>query len=199
MYKKELCAIVEFARKYEHMLRSPSPSVILTDHKPLIYFLVSSMLDGIYARWASELRCLGVEIVWIPGSRNVVADALSRTVFPDAECNTPPMEEFGELVLDGHDNPLWVWKDGKGGYEELLKKVAEPLRIREIENLTKYDTSQQWFRTIFGNQFIEIGDVGKTKLQIMSGTAGLELTDMIDLNLVGILNEKVAERMNAPR
>lgn len=49
-YKKELCAIVEFARRYEHMLRGTEPSVILTDQKPLTYFLSSSILDGIYAR-----------------------------------------------------------------------------------------------------------------------------------------------------
>ncbi|KAI0996301.1 hypothetical protein K3495_g11880, partial [Podosphaera aphanis] len=133
MYKKELCAIVEFSRKYEHMLKSVEKSVIMTDHKPLTYFLNSSALDGIYARWASELRCLDVEIKWIAGSRNVVADALSRTVFPDAGNNTRPLEEFGELVQEEEKEPLWIWKDGKDGYEELLRKVAGPLKEMEME------------------------------------------------------------------
>ncbi|KAI1005918.1 hypothetical protein K3495_g2302 [Podosphaera aphanis] len=61
-YKKEPCAIVEFARRYEHMLRNSDGSVILTDHKPLTYFLSSSLLEGLYARWATELRYLSVEI-----------------------------------------------------------------------------------------------------------------------------------------
>ncbi|KAI0994842.1 hypothetical protein K3495_g13340 [Podosphaera aphanis] len=135
MYKKELCAIVEFSRKYEHMLKSMERSVILTDHKPLTYFLTSSMLDGIYARWASELRCLGVEIKWIPGKINEVADALSRTIFPDSSSNTPPLEEFGEMISEVNMEPLWVWKDGKGGYEELLKKVAGPLADQMLEEL----------------------------------------------------------------
>lgn len=78
----------------------------MTDHKPLIYFLNSSVLDGIYSRWASELRCLGVEIQWIPGHRNVVADALSRTIFPDSECGTPPLEDFGELIQEEGREPL---------------------------------------------------------------------------------------------
>ncbi|KAI0995725.1 hypothetical protein K3495_g12453 [Podosphaera aphanis] len=92
-YKKELCAIVEFARRYEHMLRNTNQSVILTDHKPLTYFLSSSLPEGIYARWATELRCLGVDIHWIPGHRNVVADALSRTIFPDENGDLPALEE----------------------------------------------------------------------------------------------------------
>lgn len=88
------------------MLRNPNPSVILTDHEPLTYFLASSMLDSIYARWASELHGLDVEIKRIPGNRNKVADVLSRTIFPDAESNAPPQEEFGELVVHDQENPL---------------------------------------------------------------------------------------------
>ncbi|POS81989.1 hypothetical protein EPUL_006423, partial [Erysiphe pulchra] len=33
-----------------------------------------------------------------------------------------------ELVKHEGNEPLWIWKDGKGGYEELLGKVAEPIR-----------------------------------------------------------------------
>ncbi|KAI0997732.1 hypothetical protein K3495_g10458 [Podosphaera aphanis] len=124
-YKKELCAIVEFARRYEHMLRGPEISDILTDHKPLTYFLTSSLLDGIYARWATELRCLGIDICWIPGHRNVVADALSRTIFPDEDNDLLSLDEFGEMSTDRKGDPLWIWKDGKDGYEELLKRVSE--------------------------------------------------------------------------
>lgn len=38
MYEKDLCVIIEFGRKYEHMLKSVKRSVILIDHKPLMYF-----------------------------------------------------------------------------------------------------------------------------------------------------------------
>lgn len=107
IYKKELYATVKFARKYEHMLKGLSYSVILTDHKPLTYFLKSSMLDGIYARWTSELRCLDVDIRWIPSSRNAVADALSRKIYPGAGCDTVPLEELGELISDEGNLP-WV-------------------------------------------------------------------------------------------
>lgn len=136
VYKKELCAIVEFARKYEHMLRSSRTSTIFTDHKPLTYFLQSSTQDGIYARWACELRSLNVVITWIPGSRNAIADALSRTIFPDEGGSTdiPELQEFGEMVTED-GNPRWIWKDGKDGYQELLKRIGGPLHERDLRSL----------------------------------------------------------------
>lgn len=81
-YKRELCAIVEFSRKFEYMLRSLlSTSIIWTDHQPIARFLDSLHHEGIYARWCSELRSLQVEIKYIQGPRNIVADALSQTFF----------------------------------------------------------------------------------------------------------------------
>lgn len=156
VYKKELCAITEFSRKFEHMLRAPKTSVILTDHKPLVFFLKSSVLDGIYARWAAELRVLNAEICWIPGSRNVVADALSRTIFPESESGTPPLEEFGELVME-EGEPLWIWKDGKGGYAELLKKVGEPIQEAELRKLFAVPESEDHRTTNSSALSVQLG------------------------------------------
>ena len=47
-YKRELLAMVEFAWKYNYLLRGPAQSVVLTDHKPLTTFLDSSAMEGIY-------------------------------------------------------------------------------------------------------------------------------------------------------
>ncbi|KAI1000816.1 hypothetical protein K3495_g7381 [Podosphaera aphanis] len=85
-YKRELFAIVEFTRKYNYMLHTKDPSTIYTDHRPLTYFLDTTHMEGIYARWASELRMLNIKIEYIQGPRNKVADALSRTIFPDPDC-----------------------------------------------------------------------------------------------------------------
>ncbi|POS83256.1 hypothetical protein EPUL_005456 [Erysiphe pulchra] len=50
-YKRELCAIVEFCRKFEYMLRSlSSTSIIWTGHQPIVRFLDSLHHEGIYAR-----------------------------------------------------------------------------------------------------------------------------------------------------
>lgn len=141
-YKRELCAIIEFSRKYDYMLRNLLyKSIIFTDHHPIVYFVDSGFHEGIYARWASELRALNVEIKYIPGPKNTVADALSRTIFSDPDCETTPeLREIGNLeVVDG--TPVWVWKDGKGGYEELLKGIAEPLRLKELAKLMVVDAA----------------------------------------------------------
>jgi transposase InsO family protein len=134
-YKRELCAIVEFARKYRHYFTCPG-SLILTDHKPLTGFLDSPYVEGIYARWSAELSTLNVCIQWIPGKRNVVADSLSRTVFPDLDSDTTDtaLESLG--YVDSTDaNPRWIWKDGKGGYTELL-------RLRALDANTDTSASQ---------------------------------------------------------
>ena len=50
-YKRELCVIMHFCKKYSYMLQDPCrPAVIHTDHKPLVHFLESEYNDGIYAR-----------------------------------------------------------------------------------------------------------------------------------------------------
>jgi hypothetical protein len=126
VYKCKLCSIIEFCRKYDYMFRNAFENTVFTDYKLLMHFLRSSYLDGIYARWACDLRDLSLNIVWIPGKRNPVADALSRTVFPDLNGDMPDLSEFGDLLsTDGESK--WIWKDGKDGYEELLKKIGEPL------------------------------------------------------------------------
>lgn len=137
IYKKELCAIVEFCRKYDYMLRGPETAEIFTDHKPLTFFLRSSILDGIYSRWAAELRCLDVIITWIPGHRNLVADSLSRTIFPDEKIldGLPSLSDFGYMVSNDCKQPEWVWKDGKNGYQELLRKIGEPIQNYQLEKL----------------------------------------------------------------
>ena len=50
-YRRELCAIVKFSRKYCHMLRAEGISTIFTDHKPLTRFMNAEymktfLLDG---------------------------------------------------------------------------------------------------------------------------------------------------------
>jgi hypothetical protein len=118
-YKRELCAIVEFCHKYRHYFFSKESSIIFTDHKPLTYFLDSSQLKGIYTHWASELSSLHVSIQWIAGRQNKVTDTLSRTIFPDCDSTDEVLESLG--YIDTESQPQWVWKDGKGGYEELLR------------------------------------------------------------------------------
>ncbi|KAI1008127.1 hypothetical protein K3495_g117 [Podosphaera aphanis] len=98
-------------------------NVIYTDHKPLSYFMDSSLLEGIYARWNNLLCQLNVEIKWIPGSRNEIADALSRTVFENPSAtDDETLLEYGSIIKRENLGETWIWKDGRGGYQGLIKK-----------------------------------------------------------------------------
>lgn len=56
-YKRELCALIRFVVKYDYLCKHPlHTTVIHTNHKPLMHFLKSDTLEGIYGHWADRLR-----------------------------------------------------------------------------------------------------------------------------------------------
>ena len=119
-YKRELCAIATFCKKYDYLCKHPhNPTIVFTDHKPLTHFLGSDLHEGVYGNWADQLRRLNIEIRYLPGPRNKVADGLSRTLFQDPDCSDDPKvgRIYQELRSQG---PRWVWKDGKGGFDSFL-------------------------------------------------------------------------------
>ncbi|KAI0995442.1 hypothetical protein K3495_g12736 [Podosphaera aphanis] len=119
-YKRELFGIVSFCRKFSWMFMSHEASTIFTHHKPLIYFMDSHLIHGIYSGWAEELNLLNVRIEYIPGERNRIADALYRTIFPNEDCSIEEiLTSMGSLAWSDDNQPHWVWKDGVGEYQDL--------------------------------------------------------------------------------
>ncbi|KAI1003141.1 hypothetical protein K3495_g5069 [Podosphaera aphanis] len=120
-YKRELFGIVSFCRKVHWMFMSSDTSIIFTDHKPLTHFLDSHLVHGIYSRWAEELNILNVRIEYIPGEKSRIADTLSRTIFPTDDCSVDEtLSTIGSLTINKYNQSKWVWKDGIGGYQNLL-------------------------------------------------------------------------------
>ncbi|KAI0996530.1 hypothetical protein K3495_g11651 [Podosphaera aphanis] len=175
IYKKELCSIVEFARKYNHMSRGQRTSLILTNHKPLTWFLNSSSLDGMYFRWAAELRSLNIDIVWIQSKRNIIADALSRTIFPDGEFNAHPLEQFRDLLKGSDSEPQWIWKDNRGGYEE-LREIGEPIHDFELK---------KYFRVEHPSIYVE--NPSKVKYQSSTHSNIDQIHALSNLSEIGIV------------
>ena len=56
----------------------------LTDHKGLTHLLNQKNLSGRQARWLEKISAFNFEVVYIAGSENVVADALSRLYMNDS-------------------------------------------------------------------------------------------------------------------
>ncbi|KAK3542754.1 hypothetical protein QTP70_001878, partial [Hemibagrus guttatus] len=66
--------------KFSHWLKGHNFTV-WTDNNPLTYILTKPKLDACEQRWVSKLAPYSFSIQYIPGSRNVVADSLSRQPF----------------------------------------------------------------------------------------------------------------------
>lgn len=77
--EKELLPIVECVYTWRHYVESlEQPLLILTDHKNLEPFRVSSILSRRQVRWSTILNGHKYELGYRPGSQNGKADALSR-------------------------------------------------------------------------------------------------------------------------
>ena len=79
VYDKEPLAIITALTAWQHIIRG-IPTTVYTDHTPLTSFLKRKDLNNRLARWYMDLIGFGTDlnIQYLKGSYNVVADALSR-------------------------------------------------------------------------------------------------------------------------
>lgn len=79
IHDKELLAIVASFKQWKVYLEGPKHTVtVLSDHKNLVYFTTTKILNRRQVRWAEELAIFNYKIVYQPGTANARADALSR-------------------------------------------------------------------------------------------------------------------------
>ena len=115
--KGELAAIVYALRCFKPYIFM-SRCIVHSDHKPLSHILKKGSTNTNLARWIIEVLSYNVEIVYIEGTKNQVADALSR-VGEDQPSNLgrPEMEDIIEFpvslpttVSDGSSRPSCLYK-----------------------------------------------------------------------------------------
>ena len=76
---------------------------IKCDHLPLKKFLNKQTMNSKVNNWAVELEQFKLHLDWIPGSRNLLADSLSRMLDIDPDANQrdePPGHEFGSYCFE---------------------------------------------------------------------------------------------------
>ena len=76
---------------------------VKSDHLPLKKFLEKKTLNAKVNNWAVELEQFKIELDWISGIKNTLADSLSRLLdmTPEAEpTQGPPGEEFGVACFE---------------------------------------------------------------------------------------------------
>ncbi|MGL4848123.1 MAG: reverse transcriptase domain-containing protein, partial [Clostridium sp.] len=86
-YDLELLALITALQRWQHLLREAPEIRLLTDHQPLQYLLRSSTTQPVRSRTAKWLSFLSefphLTIDYLPGKKNIAADALSRLPLKD--------------------------------------------------------------------------------------------------------------------
>jgi hypothetical protein len=79
IYDKELLAIVDAFREWRVYLEGSKHTVqVYSDHKNLVYFMTTKVLNRRQVRWAETLAMYHFKILYVKGNENARADALSR-------------------------------------------------------------------------------------------------------------------------
>ena len=76
--EKEFMALFDACSYWRHYLHSEQPFTLRTDHESLKYCKTMPNLTGRMARWMEKMADFDYKLEYIPGEKNVVADALSR-------------------------------------------------------------------------------------------------------------------------
>ena len=99
---------------------------IKSDHLPMKKFLLKHNLNSKVNNWAVELKQFNLKLEWIMGSKNTLADTLSRLldICPEAKIEPePPGQEFG----------CYCFEEMKPVQVEYIEEV-ETIKIQESED-----------------------------------------------------------------
>ena len=99
---KEAYAIYMSVRRLSFYV-TDAEVTIRSDHLPLKKFLNKQTMNSKVNNWAVELEQFRLHLEWIPGTRNLLADSLSRLldVVPDAQNTKEPDDhEFGSYCFE---------------------------------------------------------------------------------------------------
>ena len=116
----------------------------LTDHKGLIHLLNQKNLSGRQARWLEKISTFDFEVVYIAGSENVVADALSRIYMNDSPGTVRNRSEFTQHdVLDDDTSAVYTELPVLAGIEARIatRRGTRVRRLTEKAAAAREDSS----------------------------------------------------------
>jgi transposase InsO family protein len=147
VYKKELLALVQALTKWKgHLWAAKYPVSVYTDHKSLIA-LLTQPLNPILMNWLDLIIQFNLKLYHIAGTRNLIADALSRTISANkAKLNVPPptqeqLDRMETAHRKGHYGALAMihflredgskpWPHQRQHVEELVHRCVPCARFR---------------------------------------------------------------------
>lgn len=128
--ERELLAIVQAIRHWRCYLHGRS-FVVNTDHESLRYLKTQDKLNDRQVRWLEVLEQYDFKIVPVPGTRNAVADALSRnteTAQPRVEANAELLSRVLKQAI-----PATMEPDEPETTPEQPKKPKEPEKPKNVK------------------------------------------------------------------
>ena len=128
---------------------------VKSDHLLLNKFLEKKTLNAKVNNWAVELEQFKIELDWISGEKNTLADSLSRLLdmTPEAEpTQEPPGEEFSEACFEELETAK-VHEGFMGRIEnieievpkEIMQEVKVPISKEQMIQLQK---NYEYYRRI---------------------------------------------------
>ena len=111
--ERELLALVCTLKKFRHLVQG-QPIKLSTDHRPLLWLLSQDDLSGRLARWSTLVREYCLEVAYVKGKDNTVADALSR-----------PPGDAGVIEARSTDDEFEVFNLTAGTWPDEVKRYME--------------------------------------------------------------------------
>ena len=126
--EREMLGVVECVKSWSHYVGG-SGATVHTDHKSLEYFWRQPKMQGRQTRWMECLQQHHVDLLYIKGEHNVVADALSRR--PDhmqpAALGVMSLHSIGGVsqVASQWGEQLRAAASADPAYQQLVQKVEQ--------------------------------------------------------------------------
>lgn len=146
VHKLEFLALKwSVCEKFSHWLKGHTFTV-WTDNNPLTYILTKAKLDACEQRWVSKLAAYTFDLKHIAGSKNTVADALSRDPFARTIARRLITEQYGSLLSEAET----VDKDGVQDTFRLqannlyVSTLTSPVSCDQVTVKTLLNLSEQW-------------------------------------------------------
>lgn len=148
--EKEMLAIIDALQSLRCFLYGSKKIKIFTDHQPLTFALSNKNTNAKMKRWKAQLEEYNHELIYKPGSTNVVADLLSR----------PPITSVNSLTPTVHSSD--------SSSENLIPSVETPINVFKNQILISEDSTPSYkFDIIFPmyhRHTVTVGDTAEASL-----------------------------------